>query len=394
MHALHRRLFVALALTLALAACGGNQPAAAPTSEPAAAAPTRTPRPTREPTAEPTREPTAEPTAEPTTGTTLGEDEIQEVEFGTLQTFEHPSGVFSIEIPENWALQNNDKADEIIHLWTDPSRNGAVIVDIFENETEYSTEQLVEILNNFLQTSFGSEPDFLAEDPTEQSDGSQLVVWSYTATADNDAEVELLGNSFIEQRENKVSILTTLIPSEQFDQAVEFTNEIINTYRIDPSATLSASSDTGGATTGGATSGVSSETVAVPASLAAIGEPVQVGNLTLTVTGVEEPAGDGSFFTPEEGNKFVIVRTIFENSGSAVEAVSTILQMKLVDGNGTAYDIDLSAAVLAEQTPDGEVPAGGTLEGGVGFQVPVDATGLVFVFSPLIGGDPVGVALD
>jgi hypothetical protein len=40
------------------------------------------------------------------------------------------------------------------------------------------------------------------------------------------------------------------------------------------------------------------------------------------------------------------------------------------------------------------VPAGGTLEGGVGFQVPADATGLVFVFSPLLGGDPVGVALD
>lgn len=67
--------------------------------------------------------------------------------------------------------------------------------------------------------------------------------------------------------------------------------------------------------------------------------------------------------------------------------------MSLIDSNGNKYDIDIGAAVLAEQTPDGTVPAGGSLEGGVGFQVPVDAEGLVFVFEPLINGDPVGVTL-
>jgi hypothetical protein len=379
------------ALSLALTACGGNQPAAAPTTaptaEPAAQAPTRTPRPTREPTAEP------RPTEAPTV-TTLGDSEVQAVEFGALSTYEHPSGVFAIDVPDNWTLQNNDKPDEIIHVWTDPSRNGGVIVDIFENDTAYTGEELVEILTRFLENSFGSEPEYTAEDAVEQTDGSQLVVWSYVAKADNDVEVKLLGNSFIEQRENKVSILTTLVPAEQFDATVESTNEIINSYKIDPSAKLVIGE--GGAADGSITGGATglSDAAAAPATVVAVGEPVQVGNLTLTVTGVEEPEGDGSLLKPEAGNKFLVVRTVFENSGGAAEPISTMLQMTLVDQSGKEYKLDILAATLAEQTPDGEVPAGGKLEGGVGFQVPEDATGLTFVFSPLIGGDPVGVALE
>ena len=44
----------------------------------------------------------------------------------------------------------------------------------------------------------------------------------------------MLGNSFIEQRGNKLSVLTTLVPAEQFDALVSRTDEIINTYRIYP----------------------------------------------------------------------------------------------------------------------------------------------------------------
>ena len=369
MHALIRRMFalIALALVLALAACGGNTPAAAPT---------------------------AEPTAEGGTSTTLGE--IQLVEFGNLQTYTHSSGVFSIEIPENWTLQNNDKPDEIIHVWTDPTRNGGVIVDIFENDTVYTSEQLTDILRTFLENSFGSQTDFTVdEDPTEQSDGSVLLAWSYLAKADNDIDVDLLGNSFIEQRENKVSILTTLVPSEQYEQTKEFTDEIINTYSIDPSATLVTGEGSGSSTGGGASTVApgAAATGELPAQIVAIGDSVTLGDITLTVTGVEEPKGD-SFFTPDEGNKFLIVRTVFENTGSDEEVVSTLLQMSLLDADGTKYEIDILAATLAEQTPDGTIAAGAKLEGGAGFQVPTEASGFTFVFAPLLGGDPVGVALE
>jgi len=87
---------------------------------------------------------------------------------------------------------------------------------------------------SFLQSSFGNQPDFFYEDPKPQSDGSILIVWGFTATASNNVQASMLGNSFIEQRGNKLSVLTTLVPAEQFDALVSRTDEIINTYRIYP----------------------------------------------------------------------------------------------------------------------------------------------------------------
>jgi len=65
-----------------------------------------------------------------------------------------------------------------------------------------------------------------------------LIVWSYTAEATGGVKTKLLGNSFIEQRDDKISILTTAVPDEQFDALREATNKIINSYKIDPSSAL------------------------------------------------------------------------------------------------------------------------------------------------------------
>ena len=44
--------------------------------------------------------------------------------------------------------------------------------------------------------------------------------------------------------------------------------------------------------------------------------------------------------------------------------------------------------------PDGEIAAGEVLRGQVGFQVPADATDLVFIFNgDLFGGDKIRVAI-
>jgi hypothetical protein len=233
---------LALALALLLTACGGRQ-AAAPTSAPApvADAPTRTPRPTREPVAA-TEEPTAEATAvilsDSTPATT--DSALKPVEIGSLSTYTHPSGVFTIDVPDNWTLQDTSKPDEIMMIWTDPSRNGGVFVDIFEDEQAYSESELTDMLTKFLKKTF-NKPDLSLEDPTPQADKSVLITWTYTAKADNNVDAPLLGNSFIEQRGNKVSILSMLLPQDQFDALQKQTDDIINTYKITPDAPLSTS---------------------------------------------------------------------------------------------------------------------------------------------------------
>ncbi|OAN46283.1 hypothetical protein A6A03_12960 [Chloroflexus islandicus] len=242
----HRYWFVALVglLIVALTACGGGN--AAPTATPtqAAAAPTRTPRPTRPP------EPTATPRPSPTVASTQS-GQLALVDIGPLATYRHASGVFRIDVPNNWTLQDNSSPDELLLIWTDPTGNGAILVNIFEDSRSFTDSQLVDLLNTFLEDRFGNQPDFLYEDPRPQNDGSQLVVWSYTATAGNNIKATMLGNSFVEQRGNKISILTTLVPDEQFDTLRSQTDKIINTYAIDSSAALGGGTTIGGGNTSG-----------------------------------------------------------------------------------------------------------------------------------------------
>ncbi|MEP7188329.1 MAG: hypothetical protein ABI901_03955 [Roseiflexaceae bacterium] len=161
-----------------------------------------------------------------------------QVELGELETYTYATGLFSLDVPKSWTLKDNSKPGEAILLWTDPSENGLLVVDILEKKEKQSSDQMIAFLQKFLNSSFKSEDDFSMNDPKAQSDGSQLIVWSYTATAAGGAKVKLLGNSFIEQHDDKLSILTTAVPDEQFDTLKPETNKVINSYSIDASAAL------------------------------------------------------------------------------------------------------------------------------------------------------------
>ncbi|MEI8307302.1 MAG: hypothetical protein WCF99_09575 [Chloroflexales bacterium] len=232
---------LSVALLLSLAACGGRQ-AAAPTATPVppTEAPTRTPRPTREPvaTAEPTTEPTAVVLSNDAPTSSTSDSQLKSVDIGDLETYAHTSGVFEIGVPNNWTLQDNSKADELILVWTDPTRNGAMVVDIYEDAKINSTDNLAKTLQKYLKNTFGSEPDFSTGDPKTQTDKSVLIAWTYTATADNGTKAPLLGNTFIEQRGNKISLLSTLVPQDQFKDLKDKTNQIINSYKITPDAPI------------------------------------------------------------------------------------------------------------------------------------------------------------
>ena len=175
--------------------------------------------------------------ASPTAASTGG-NQTQAIVIGDLETYTYDTGLFSIDVPKEWTRKDNSKPGEAIVLWTDSTENGLIVVDLFENKDKQSQDQLVTFLKDFLNNSFKSEKDFTMDDPKPQSDGSVLIVWSYTAQASGGVETKLLGNSFIEQKQDKVSILTTAVPDEQFDSLLDSTNKIINSYKIDPTSAL------------------------------------------------------------------------------------------------------------------------------------------------------------
>ena len=134
--------------------------------------------------------------------------------------------------------------------------------------------------------------------------------------------------------------------------------------------------------------------VDVPAALAstetlqryAVGEPVTVGDLTITVNGVHTPEGN-QFAQPAAGQRFVVVDLSVTNNGGQAANVSTLLQMKLKDGTAQQYPLDLLATTAAGgAAPEGELAPGETVRGPVGFQVPADAGDLLFVFDGNVFG--------
>jgi hypothetical protein len=118
----------------------------------------------------------------------------------------------------------------------------------------------------------------------------------------------------------------------------------------------------------------------------AVGEAIEVEELTITVNEVLYPAGDG-FSQPKAGNKFVVIDLTLENRSTEAEAISTVLQTELKDLTGQRYTIDiLATGASGGSTPDGELAPGEVLRGQIGYQVPADASGLVFIFDASVFG--------
>jgi len=166
----------------------------------------------------------------------LREDPVSaEVEIGELDNYTYTTGLFSIDVPQGWQATDNSKPGEAILLWSEPAGRASIVVDIFEEQKQQTEEELTKFLKNFLTKTFGSEEEFTINDPKPQPDGSILLVWTYH---DKNLNLKALGNSFIEQRDTKVSILSTVVPDAQFDKLLDKTNAIIQSYKIEPAATL------------------------------------------------------------------------------------------------------------------------------------------------------------
>ena len=166
-----------------------------------------------------------------------GEGRFAEVKISKLETYTHPGGVFSMDIPEGWTKQDTSKPDEVIISWTDPARNSLIIMDIFEIEANPTKADLGEKLKEFITGLFGKQPKFEVADAKEQPDGTMRVEWSYEVTIEGQSGT-LLGNSFIEQKGNKVAVFSMAIPKGQFDKLKDGVNKIIASRKIDPAVKI------------------------------------------------------------------------------------------------------------------------------------------------------------
>jgi len=125
---------------------------------------------------------------------------------------------------------------------------------------------------------------------------------------------------------------------------------------------------------------------------AATGERLRAGDLVVSV-GRAVRSGGASMEKPARGDVFVVCDVTVHNDGKKPAALSTMLEMSLLDRQGTVYPTGIFFP--RGSFPDGEVAAGSTASGKVAFEVPAKTGDLYFVFDPevLRDGEEVAVRL-
>ena len=117
-----------------------------------------------------------------------------------------------------------------------------------------------------------------------------------------------------------------------------------------------------------------------------IGDLIEISDLRIQVIQVTYPAGN-NIVKPQEEHKFAAVDVQVENAGETVQEISSIVQMYLKDSTGQKYTFHLGAqSIIDTGLPDDELQPGERIRGQIGFQVPENITGLVFVFDAEVWG--------
>jgi serine/threonine-protein kinase len=188
----------------------------------------------------PSVESSPSPVASSSPGTTAPVSyNFEPVAIANLQTYTHKNDLFAIDVPQGWTAQDSSTSEEVVIDWLDKTRNGLIKVDIFSSTTNYTQEELGKLLQQVIESKFKSESNFKIESPVNLSGGKVRVSWKYSGTADNGVKVALQGNSFMEQKGDKIFLLLDVVPEAQYEQLIPFLDKILGSYKFNPDAPLS-----------------------------------------------------------------------------------------------------------------------------------------------------------
>ncbi len=126
-----------------------------------------------------------------------------------------------------------------------------------------------------------------------------------------------------------------------------------------------------------------------------VGDLIEISDLAIQVLQVTYPAGN-EIIKPKEDFKFAAVDVTVENQGNTTQEISSIVQMYLKDSTGQKYTFHLGAqSIIDSGLPNDELQPGEKIRGQIGFQVPKDVQGLIFVFdAEIFGFGKVFIALE
>ena len=166
----------------------------------------------------------------------------QKVTFGELQAFDHPSGIFTIQVPENWSAQDASTDNESTVFFLDPTKNAAIVARAMIVADNPDDDALGEMLKTYVEDQFGGLKKYKAEDPKKMKDGSMGMGFSFDGTAGGKTYT-MYGDAYEFLYDSIASTLVFIAPKEQYDDIREQAYEVLNTYKANPGGQNSSTSE-------------------------------------------------------------------------------------------------------------------------------------------------------
>ncbi len=167
------------------------------------------------------------------------------IKFGKVESFEHESNWFSIDKPGNWKAEDSSKQDEeAIVTFSDPTGNAALVVDVFPYDTETTTDEMGELLLKFINGKFEKFKKYDHGDMKADGDTRVSLGFSYEQTIGK-TSFKMYGDSHMELHGGKMmSLITLLIPAEQYDKNKKAAYALIDSFRANPDALANSGVET------------------------------------------------------------------------------------------------------------------------------------------------------
>jgi|GEM_PF-2629339 len=209
------------------------------------AAPATTSRAATKPPDTATPEPTAEPTATTAPAKSITPLKLVQlktlskaIEFGALKTYEHDSGLFSIDVPENWTANDASTDTEAATYFLDPTKNALILARAVVVTDDPDDEAMANALKQYVETTFGKQKNYQAEDPKKLKNGDQAIGFSFDLNQSGKT-YRMFGDAFEFKTDVIASTLVFISPKDQYEKIKKQAYGVMNTYKANPDAATS-----------------------------------------------------------------------------------------------------------------------------------------------------------
>ena len=168
------------------------------------------------------------------------------IKFGKAKLYEHSTGWFDVKVPADWTESDKSSDAEAFVTFTDPTGNGALIVNVYPESNELTKDEMATQLNDYIQKSFKKLTKFKANKATPMKNlNGASGVFAYQAKLDNNKQVTLYGDAYLEQHDNTLmSLSVLLLPEEQYQTIKKQAYELVDSITVHPEAYTAPDSNT------------------------------------------------------------------------------------------------------------------------------------------------------